>query len=313
MTGDWAAARRYAQELKDLVEQGEEAWRDRAITVDGYIAAWAGDLNAARALGVEALTRQEATGDLWEATIFCALLGFVEISAPDPVAALRYLTRALRHADAIEVALPSQFQFLGDLVEAAVLSGEIELAQRVLSDRLEKPAKRVPLPWILAMAARGRGLVAAARGELDDALSHLDRAAELFRDTLPMPFERARTLLARGQVHRRAGQRRVAREDIGAALETFQALGAAAWTARAAQELGRIGGRSPAGSALTASELAVAELASAGRSNREIAAELVVSIRTVESQLSATYAKLGIRSRGQLVTALNTSREVIGR
>jgi ATP/maltotriose-dependent transcriptional regulator MalT len=259
-------------------------------------------------LGVEALTRQEAAGDLWEATIFCALLGFVEISGPDPVAALGYLTRALHHADAIEVALPSQFGFLGDLVEAAVLSGEIELAERVLRDRLEEPAKRVPLPWILAMAARGRGLLAAAWGELDDALSHLDRAAELFRETLPMPFERARTLLARGQVHRRAGQRRVAREDIGAALEIFQSLGAAAWTARAAQELRRIGGRSPAGLALTTSELAVAELAGAGRSNREIAAELVVSVRTVESQLSAVYRKLDIQSRGQLPAALAVSR-----
>ena len=73
------------------------------------------------------------------------------------------------------------------------------------------------------------------------------------------------------------------------------------------QELGRIGGRSPAGSALTASELAVAELASAGRSNREIAAELVVSIRTVESQLSAAYRKLDIQSRGQLAAALAAS------
>jgi len=308
MTGDWEAARRYARELKDLVEQGEEAWRERAVTVDAHIAAWAGDLGTARALGVPALTRQEASGDLWEATIFCALLGFVEISGPDPVAALRYLTRALQHADALEVALPSQFGFLGDLVEAAVLSGEIELAEGVLRDRLEEPAKRVALPWILAMAARGRGLVAAARGELDDALSHLNRAEELFRESLPMPFERARTLLARGQVQRRAGHRRAAREDVGAALAVFRSLGARAWASRATDELGRIGGRTAGGSALTVSERVVAELAAAGRSNREIAAELVVSVRTVESQLSAAYRKLDIQSRGQLPAALAVSR-----
>jgi DNA-binding CsgD family transcriptional regulator len=259
-------------------------------------------------LGIEALTRQEATGDLWEATIFCALLGFVEISGPDPVAALGYLTRALRHADAIEVALPSQFGFLGDLVEAAVLSGDIELAERVLSERLEEPAKRVPLPWILAMAARGRGLVAAALGELDDALSHLDRAAELFHEALPMPFERARTLLAGGQVQRRAGHRRAAREDVSTALAVFRSLGAKAWSSRATEELGRIGGRTPVGSALTVSERVVAELAAVGRSNREIAAELVVSVRTVESQLSAAYRKLDIQSRGQLSAALDVSR-----
>ncbi|HEV7200504.1 MAG TPA: AAA family ATPase [Candidatus Limnocylindria bacterium] len=307
MTGDWEAARQYARECHDLVEQGEEAWRERSLTIDAHVAALSGDLETSRAIGMEALTRQEATGDLWEGTIFCAILGFVELSASDHVAALRYLTRALEQADAIEVALPSQFGFLGDLVEAAVLSGEIDLAEQVLHDRLEEPATRVPLPWILAMAARGRGLVAAGRGELDDALGHLDRAEELFRATLGMPFERARTLLARGQVHRRAGQRRKAREDIGAALETFQALGAAAWAARARQELGRIGGRTTSGSALTESERAVAELAAAGRSNREIAAELVVSVRTVESQLSAAYRKLDIQSRGQLTAALAVS------
>jgi DNA-binding NarL/FixJ family response regulator len=60
--------------------------------------------------------------------------------------------------------------------------------------------------------------------------------------------------------------------------------------------------------ALTTSELAVAELAGAGRSNREIAAELVVSVRTVESQLSAVYRKLDIQSRGQLPAALAVSR-----
>jgi DNA-binding CsgD family transcriptional regulator/tetratricopeptide (TPR) repeat protein len=307
MTGDWEAARGYARECHDLVEQGEEAWRERSLTIDAHVAAWSGDLETARALGTEALTRQEATGDLWEGTIFCAMLGFVELSDSDHVAALRYLTRALDHADAIEVALPSQFGFLGDLIEAAVLSGEIDLAERVLHERLEEPATRVPLPWILAMAARGRGLVAAARGELDDAVGHLGRAEELFGATLHMPFERARTLLAGGQIHRRAGQRRLAREDIGAALETFQGLGAVAWTARATHEMGRIGGRTASGSALTESERAVAELAAAGRSNREIAAELVVSVRTVESQLSATYRKLDIQSRGQLPAALAVS------
>ena len=106
MTGDWEAARQYAQECHDLVEQGEEAWRERVVMMDSHIAAWSGDLETARAMGVEALTRQEAGGDLWEGTIFCALLGFVELSEPDPVAALRYLTQALDHTDAIGVAAP---------------------------------------------------------------------------------------------------------------------------------------------------------------------------------------------------------------
>jgi DNA-binding CsgD family transcriptional regulator len=304
MTGDWEAARRHARECMDLVEQGEEAWRERALTAGARILAWEGDLDAARSIGVEALARQEAAGDRWEATIFCALLGFVELSVPDPSAALRYLTRAVEHTDAMEVALPTQFRFLGDLVEAAILAGDLALAEQVLHDRLEEPATRLPLPWIRAMAARGRGLLAAARGKLDEAVGWLDLAVGVFDGGLPMPFERARTLLARGQVHRRAGHRRAAREDIGAALAAFGSMGARAWGNRATQELGRVGGRTPAGSGLTASERVVSELAAAGRSNREIAAELVVSVRTVESQLSAAYRKLDVQSRGQLRGAL---------
>jgi DNA-binding NarL/FixJ family response regulator len=96
---------------------------------------------------------------------------------------------------------------------------------------------------------------------------------------------------------------------VTAALASFRALGANAWSRRAAEELGRIGGRSASGSALTGSEQAVAELAAVGRSNRQIAAELVISVRTVESQLSATYRKLDIRSRGQLAAALKFAGE----
>jgi DNA-binding NarL/FixJ family response regulator len=124
-----------------------------------------------------------------------------------------------------------------------------------------------------------------------------------------MPFERGRTLLARAQVHRRAGRRRAARQDGEAARQTFETLGARVWATRAAQELGRIGGRTSAGLTLSPSERLVADLAAAGRSNREIAAELVVSVRTVESQLSAVYRKLDIRSRASLHEALLATAE----
>ncbi len=125
MNGDWAAARRYGQECLDLVEQGEAAWRERAVTVRARLLAWTGDLDAARALATEALEREEAAGDRWESTIFCALLGFVELSVPDPVRALDVLLRALEHSDAMEIVLPTQFRFLGDLVEAAVMAGDV--------------------------------------------------------------------------------------------------------------------------------------------------------------------------------------------
>jgi DNA-binding CsgD family transcriptional regulator len=250
------------------------------------------------------LVRQEAAGDRWEATIFCAVLGFIELSAPDASAALRYLRRALDHADALAVVVPTQFRFLGDLVEAAVLAGEVELARQVLAERLERSAARLPLPWTVAMAHRGRGLLGAATGDLAGAVGWFDRAIEVFDGTLTMPFERGRTLYLRGHAHRRAGHRRAAREDLAQARSVFDGLGAAAWRRCATQELGRLGGREPSGSVLTAAERAVAELAATGRSNRDIAAELLVSVRTVETQLSAVYRKLDVRSRGQLAAAL---------
>jgi DNA-binding CsgD family transcriptional regulator/tetratricopeptide (TPR) repeat protein len=307
LAGDWPAARRYAEECADLVAQGAEAWRDRAVLAMGRIHAWEGDLEAARAVGVPALALQEEAGDRWEAIIFCALLGFVELSVPDAPAALGYLTRALAHADAIEVRLPTQFRFLGDLVEAAVLAGDLDLAERVLVDRLESAAHRQPLPWTVAMSRRGRGLLTMAQGDLAGAVDSLDRALEVFDADLPMPFERGRTLFARGQARRRAGHRRAARADLATASASFADLGARAWLRIAEGELGRIGGRAPTGTALTTSERAVAERAADGQSNKEIAAALMISTRTIESQLSAVYRKLDIRSRGQLAAALRAS------
>jgi hypothetical protein len=70
---------------------------------------------------------------------------------------------ALDHADAIEVHLPTQFRFLGDLVEDAVLAGELDLADGYWPIAYEDAATRQPLPWAIAMARGGRGLLATAR------------------------------------------------------------------------------------------------------------------------------------------------------
>jgi DNA-binding CsgD family transcriptional regulator len=303
LVGDWTAARAHARECLELVEQGEEVWRERAEMARGRILAWDGDLDAARSIGMAGLAREEASDDAWEATIFCALLGFVELSVPDPPAALGYLIRANDHADQLRVRLPTVFRYLGDLVEAAVLAGELDLAEATLVDRLEAPAERIPLPWVLAVAARGRGHLALARGDADEAAGFFDRSLEVL-DTTEMPFERGRSLLGRGQARLRAGQRKLARADLEAARAVFADLGAAAWHRRAEAELARLGGRAASRWELTASERAVAELAAEGRSNREIADRLVLSVRTVESHLASAFRKLDVKSRVQLARAL---------
>src|SRR5262249_22581223 len=117
LLGDWPAARRHAEECLDLVGQGDEVWRDRAPMDAGRGLAWEGDLDSARRLALDGLAREEAAGDTWETVIFCALLGFVELSVPDPKAALDYLQRANVHVAALRVDLPTVFRYLGDLVE----------------------------------------------------------------------------------------------------------------------------------------------------------------------------------------------------
>jgi DNA-binding CsgD family transcriptional regulator len=311
LVGDWPAARAHARECVDLVEQGEEVWQERAEMARGRILAWDGDLEDARAIGIAGLARQEESADPWEATIFLALLGFIELSVPNPTAALGYLVRANTHADQLRVRLPTVFRYLGDLVEAAVLAGDLELAEATLVDRLESPAERIPLPWILAVSARGRGHLAAARGEADGAIEWFDRSLDAL-DATSMPFERARSVLGRGQVRLRAGQRRLARADLEEARKTFAGLGAEAWIRRADAELARVGGRASSRWELTPSERSVAELAALGHSNREIADRLVLSVRTVESHLASAYRKLDIRSRVQLAPALaGTADEVV--
>ena len=118
---------------------------------------------------------------------------------------------------------------------------------------------------------------------------------------LPMPFETARTQLLLGQLQRRRRQRRAAAETLTAALGTFEELGSPLWADRVRAELDRLNAVSSTEvSGLTPAEARIAQLASAGLSNREIAAELSLAPKTVEMNLSSVYRKLGIRSRAQL-------------
>ena len=118
-----------------------------------------------------------------------------------------------------------------------------------------------------------------------------------------MPFERARTLLAYGQVLRRAKQKRRARAVLEEAIALFERLGAQPWAARAHEELRRTAARA-APADLSATELKIARLAADGLTNQAIAAEVFVSRKTVEANLGRAYRKLGIRSRAQLAKAL---------
>ncbi len=122
---------------------------------------------------------------------------------------------------------------------------------------------------------------------------------------MPGPFERARTLLIYGTILRRAKRRKGAREAIEAALSIFEGLPAPIWADNARAELARIGGRVTSGDGLTEGEGRIAELVAEGKSNKETAAALFLSVHTVEGALKRVYRKLGVRSRPELSRRLN--------
>ncbi len=170
-------------------------------------------------------------------------------------------------------------------------------------------------------AERGRqssiARLARARGRVEAALGRSERAEVAFTNALaavekvPFPFDAARTRLAAGEFLRRAGHRRRAAELLQAAQRGFVELGAMPYAERCAQELAASGlrpgpRRDRDDTRLTAQELVVARRAAAGLSNRELAAELVVSIKTVEYHLRNAFAKLGVTSRRQLAERLDS-------
>ena len=164
---------------------------------------------------------------------------------------------------------------------------------------LERNGSRLDRSWMLAIAARCRAMVLAAAGDVEGADKMVHQAmAE--HDRLQMPFERARTLLLLGQIQRRQRQKQGAATTLGEALEIFESLGAPLWADRARAELARTNVGAGRTDELTPSEQRVAELASSGMTNRDIAATLFVSAKTVEANLTQIYRKLGIRSRAEL-------------
>jgi len=225
------------------------------------------------------------------------VLARVAMWAGEHSAAAALTDQALAIAD--EMGSPAYAdRFLATGVDVAFGLNDIDRAE-LLTCRLEQLASTTELDHVRALADRYRGLLLAARGDLDEAVQVLERAVET-AGRVPVPFERARNLLALGGTQRRARRRRAARETLTRALEIFETLGALLWAERTREEIARIGGRTSSAEELTPTEQRVAVLVADGKTNKEVAAELVVTVRAVEANLSRIYSKLGIRSRAEL-------------
>ena len=313
--GNWAAAANLAEAGHALGTRTGQAVADmRALTLDAMIASHQGDADAARSIAGRSLTVADAAGDAPATIRSLASLGLVEMAVGDLEAALAHLERATNLESSIGYS-PAVLRTMPDTIEALLAVDRVDDAAHLVAT-LEQHAAQSQLPWGSATAARCRGLLEATHGRLDAAQTALERAVQE-HDRLPQPFERARTLLALGTVQRRAKQKRAARESLNTALRLFEAQGAMLWAARTSGELARISGRASSPLALTPTEEQVATLVADGRTNREVGGSLFMSVKTVETNLTHIYRKLGITSRRELAACMHrpelTPREASNR
>jgi DNA-binding CsgD family transcriptional regulator len=288
----------YANEALETAELAGSAFvRCLALVFAALVAAHRGEAARARELAEEGLSLAELIGWSIAAVWGNWALGGLETSLADARAvndALGSLTAAVEEEGLAE---PIRAMFLADEIEALITLGDIPRAERLI-DMLEEAATAVQRGWALVQAGRCRALLLAARGDLDRAAQVAHEALAVGED-LQLRLELARTFLVAGQIERRRRRKRPARDLLERALEIFEAAGASIWAQRASVELDRAVGR-PTGVELTASELRVARLAASGLTNREVAAQLFMSPKTVEANLGRVYRKLGIHSRAQL-------------
>jgi DNA-binding NarL/FixJ family response regulator len=305
--GDFEAAGRLADEaIASASLAGNRSVRRWAIAQRAYVHAHRGEVAEARRRCAEA---DELNGrgllqiGLWNT----ATLALLAMSAGEADAAWDACRPAVEAVEQFGIGEPVPLFFLPDALQALLALGELDRAEPLI-EQLARRGRELDRAWATATAARCQAILLADRGDPAAALAAMDRALTE-QQRLDMPFERARTLLAKGAIERRIRHRAAATQTLQEAADEFERLGAPPWAQRARDELGRLGGRRPAGSGeLTPTEQRVVDLAIDGLSNKEIAARLLVSVHTVEVHLSRAYAKLGVRSRMQLARRVSAGR-----
>jgi DNA-binding CsgD family transcriptional regulator len=314
--GRLAEARASAEQAYALAEAaGQSPWLSQVSGLLAYLAAAAGEQERCREYAAQALTDLAPTvmslGDSWGRWA----LGLLDLGLGRPAAALEHL-RGLENGPAVHQLAAARA--LPDLLEAAVRAGERDLAEQTL-ERLTRWAGEIRQDAADALVLRGEALLAPD----EETAARAFAAALRLYEKADRPFDRARTQLLWGERLRRERRRTDARAPLAAALETFERLGAHPWAERARQELAAGAGQqaapgsavvsatnSPAEAALaalTSQEAQIVRLAAQGMSNRDIAAQLILSPRTVGHHLYKAYPKLGVLSRAELPALLGTA------
>jgi len=303
LLGNWSSALSHVTESVDLArDAGYTRQVGRPLAILARVQSLRCDADACRAAVAEALRTTEGLGIGTVAAQAAWAIGLLELGHGRAEEALGQL---------IAISGPGEWpgrgfvamMAAGDLVEAGVRAERRELAAEV-ADAFERWAGDDGPAWTQVLRHRCRGLLA---GD-DTAGGHFEAALQV-EGAGRRPFELARTRLEYGQWLRRARRRRDSRGQLRAALQTFDQLGAIAWSDRARAELRASGEtirrRDPSAiDQLTPQELQIARMAATGLTNREIGAQLFVSARTVGSHLYSVFPKLGVTSRAELREAV---------
>lgn len=297
--GRYTAATASASEgLRLARETGQESSVCRNLSTLALLGAMQGREDACRSYAAEALEHAVPRGLRLQAASASWALALLDLASSRPAEALARLEKLAAgsetgHPVVALLAAP-------DLVEAAVRANQTERGQTALAG-FEQWATHTAPPWALALVPRCRGLLSAGA----TANRHFAEALRLHGPS-SRPFDRARTELLYGEALRRARRRVDAREHLRAAFTTFEQLGASPWAERARTEL-RVSGetarrRDPSTlDQLTPQELQIVRFVGQGATNREVAAQLFLSPRTIDYHLRQVFTKLGISSRAELI------------
>ena len=309
LLGRWDEAAADADRAVALLEESGHAWlrplaRFAAAAVPAARGEWAAAEEHARGAAARSTD--------YELMVVAAAMAQAQVPAAqgDHDGVLRALQPIVALTDRRGVDEPGFWPWQELYGDALVGAGRVDEADAFLRAHEEAAAERGRGSMIAGLA-RVRGRVEAAHGRLPAAEAAFGKAlAELGQ--LPLPFQHALVELAYGQVLRRAGQRRAAADHLQAAHDEMAALRARPYLERCERELAACG-LAPAKrsdfdpSRLTGQELAVARLVAVGMSNRQVASELFVSIKTVQFHLTHIYAKVGVGSRAELAAHFRDS------
>ena len=291
-----AAAQLAGDGLESALDAGNTAAAAWLYYPEGLASAHRGDTVAAGVAAARLRARGLEHDEMPRLMMAHHLAGVTELAAGSPAGALPELLDGVDLVRRAGLADPGVAPLLPDAIEAAARAGATAAATE-LAGELDAQAAALSLPWVDAAALRGRGLAATAAGRTDG-LAQVSEAARAFA-AIGCQLDAARARLALGRALAASGSKGRAANVLAAAHEQLRALGADAWAAQASRELERLQPELSARS-LTSQEARVAGLVATGRRNREIAAELFVSVATVEAHLTRIYRKAGVRSRTEL-------------